>query len=344
MKYNISKNFDSKTIKGDFVMNDKRKEELIKIYNDIADDRETYIKLYKDFEEYQLDLENIFENHINKYSSIEEQIRLCLGMLNAKKQIVFLGMIEAIKQDNYAYLDRALNTYVKFALLVVLKSNNDHCCFSLNYIPYLLVLNRFADIEKIYPKNCGLSKSKSWGGIVTNLIMYLYYQEKSWSVEVLDAANKYLSRKNSLEYQAIVEALVSLVNKDFEQFSISLNNCCKGRKKSKEFEENKFSKSFSFYSLGLYNFAEYLYLDEIDKIVLPNDEVFLQDYCLYQHSQTSLDKGYIIRFNEKLSLLKVLFEVDTPNITLVKNGKSYEVDCCAYNDEILNKVKEIVSN
>ena len=113
-------------------MNDKRKEELIKIYNDIADDRETYIKLYKDFEEYQLDLENIFENHINKYSSIEEQIRLCLGMLNAKKQIVFLGMIEAIKQDNYAYLDRALNTYVKFALLVVLKSNNDHCCFSLN--------------------------------------------------------------------------------------------------------------------------------------------------------------------------------------------------------------------
>lgn len=174
------------------------------------------------------------------------------------------------------------------------------------------------------------------------LIMYLYYQEEVWKDKVLNDASKYLSKKDPLEDKAFVEALVALVNKDFEQFSLGLNNVCKGRKKSKEFGENKFSKNVSFYSLGLYNFAQYLYSDEIEKVKLPEDDAFLMDYYSYQHSHDSLDDGYIINFNEKLFLLKLMFDVETPNISLVKNGRTYEVDIVAYNSEIVKQIKDML--
>lgn len=111
--------------------------------------------------------------------------------------------------------------------------------------------------------------------------------------------------------------MLALVHKDFEAFSLELSNVCKGRKKSKQFGENKFSKSFSFYSLAVYNFAEYLYPDEVNQITLPNDDNFLIDYHLYQKDSPTLDDGYILQFNDKLNILKTTLKVDTPSISLV---------------------------
>lgn len=325
-------------------MEDKRKNKLLEIYSEIADDRERYIKLYKNIDEFQFQLEKTFETHINVESTLDKQIDVYLKLLSfdSKPKIVHLGFKEAIESNDYSYLDKALNTYVKLKMLVLLQSGADHCCFSLEYIPYLFALKRFKDIEKLCPKECGLSTRKIWGGITTNLIMYLYYQEEAWKEKVLNDANKYLSKKNPLEDQAIVEALVALVKKDFNQFSLALNNVCKGRKKSREFDENKFSKSVSFYSLGLYNFTQYLYPNEIDKVNLPNDDAFLMDYYLYQQSCDSLDDGYIIHFNNKLNLLEVMFDVETPSISLMKNGRNYEVDVVAYNNKIVKQIKNML--
>ncbi len=325
-------------------MDTKRKDKLLKIYDEISDDRERYIKLYKSTDEFQFELEKMFDTHINVQATQDKQIDVCLKLLplKAQTQIVHLGYMEAIRSNDYSYLNKALNTYSKLKMIVILQTSSDHCYFSLDQVPYLFVLKKFDLLEKIYPKDCGLSKAKIWGGIVTNLIMYLYYREESWKEQALNDADKYLSRKSPLEYHTIAEALVALVNKDFEQFSLSLNDICKGRKKSKEFGENKFSRSVSFYSLGLYNFAQYLYPDESNKITLPDDDAFLTDYHLYQESHDSLDDGYIINFNEKLSLLKAMFEVDTPCISLTKNNGRLAVDYISYNDAVIKKIKALL--
>ena len=51
-------------------------------------------------------------------------------------------------------------------------------------------LKRFEDIEKIYPKNCGLSTKKVWGSVVTNLIMYLWGNEVESDIEISSDTEK----------------------------------------------------------------------------------------------------------------------------------------------------------
>lgn len=319
---------------------DKRKKELLKIYFDIANiEYETYRYFYKSIKDYQLDTENTFVKYINKYEN-EERIRVCLRMLRDTKKIVYLGMMESLKNDDYSYLDRALNTYYKLSLLCVRESSADHCISSWNIAPITFVLKRFNDIKKVFPKECGLSTRKVWGGITTNLIMYLYYHEESWKEKVLSDANKFLNTQKPLEYQSIVRALLALINKDFEQFSLELSNICKGRKRTKEYGENKFTKEFSFYSLGLYYFAEYLYPDEVDTITLPDDNNFLTNYLKYRQNNQYIADSYIIEFTEPLKLLEKMFSVDTPAISLTKNGRNYDIDYKAFNDELVKRIME----
>ena len=246
--------------------------------------------------------------------------------------------MEALRTNDYRYLDRSLNTYVKLSMLSVLQCGVDHCISANKRIPYLFTLKRFKDIEKVYPKECGLSKGSYWTNIATNIIMYLYYKEDAWKEEVFAKVEKYLKKKDPLEYQSIVKALLALVHKDFESFSLELSNICKGRKKSKQFGENQFSKSVSFFSLGLYNFAKYLYPVEVNQITLPTDDNFLMDYLLYQQDVSTLDDGYILQFNEKLHVLKTAFKVDAPNISLMKNGRTCEVDYLTYHDKLVKRI------
>lgn len=324
-------------------MDEKRKSKLLKIYGEIASDRERYIKLYKSIDEFQLELEKTFDRHINIEPTFDKQVDSFLKILPnyVQNKVVHLGYIESLRSNDYHYLDRALNTYMKLSMLSVLQCGVDHCISTNKRIPYLFVLKRFKDIEKVYPKECGLSQGSYWTMITTNLIMYLYYKEHSWKEEVLARTDKYLKKKDPLEYQSIVKALLALVNKDLEGFSLELSNICKGRKKSKQFGENQFSKNVSFYSLGLYNFAQYLYPDEVAKISLPSDDNFLMDYHLYQQNSSTLDDGYIIHFNKKLDLLEFIFKVDTPCISLMKNGRNYEVDYLTYNEELINRIKAL---
>lgn len=324
-------------------MDEKRKSKLLKIYDEIASDRERYIKLYKSIDEFQLELEKIFDKHINVQPTFNKQVDVFLKILPnyVQSRVIHLGYMESLRSNDYRYLDMALNTYMKLSMLSVLQCGVDHCISANKRIPYLFVLKRFKEIEKVYPKECGLSQGSYWTMTATNLIMYLYYKEDSWKEKVLARTDKYLKKKDPLEYQSIVKALLALVNKDFEEFSLELSNICKSRKKSKQFGENNFSKSVSFYSLGLYNFAQFLYPDEVDKISLPEDDNFLMDYHLYQQNTSTLDDGYILQFNNKLNILKIALGVDAPSISLMKNGRNYKVDYFAYNEELVNIIKTL---
>ena len=71
---------------------------------------------------------------------------------------------------------------------------------------------------------------------------------------------------------------------------------------------------------------------------MPTDDNFLTDYLYYQQSRNFLDEGYIIDFTEGLALLKIMFLIDTPPISLMKEGKNYEVDYISYNQLLVKKI------
>ena len=62
------------------------------------------------------------------------------------------------------------------------------------------------------------------------------------------------------------------------------------------------------------------------------------DYLLYQQDVSTLDDGYILQFNEKLHVLKTAFKVDAPNISLMKNGRTCEVDYLTYHDKLVKRI------
>lgn len=65
------------------------------------------------------------------------------------------------------------------------------------------------------------------------------------------------------------------------------------------------------------------------------------DYLLYQQNSLTLDVGYILQLNDKLHILETAFKIDTPNISLMKNGRTYEVDYLTYHDELIKRIKEL---
>lgn len=317
-------------------MEGKRKKTLIKLYE------ENYKEWFYwfDIEDYIEKYKGIYDKFM-KGSSKEEEVNTWLKMIDYQHSVVYLGVIEALRKSDYKYLDNALYTYINIGLIkgFILKSGYDHSVSAWNLIPIVFCSNRFDVIEKIYPKEYGLSKNgMAFLVVTTNLIMYLYYKGDDWKEEIIRNTEKYLSKKDSLENKSIVSALYALANKEFEQFSVELGNVCKGRKKSRLYGDNKFSKEFSFYSLGLYNFARYLYPNDIEKVMLPNDDNFLTDYHNYQLENNNPMGSYLTVFPEPLSTLNEILNINTPPVSLIKIGRALEIDTESYKQEIIRRI------
>ncbi len=202
------------------------------------------------------------------------------------KRVLNLGLLRTLEENNFEYLYNALNTITTYMQIGLLNSGYDHCTFGWDKVSYLLSANRFKDIEKMFPKEIGLSKE---GHVtckaITNLVMYLYYREEEWKEKAISGGEAILKRKaSSVEEKAVISCLLSLVDKDFERFASELINVCKGRKRSMDYLESKFQKKFSFFTLGLYNFARFLYGEEMESVPFPKGEDFIAEFYDYQKS------------------------------------------------------------
>lgn len=312
-------------------MNQNDKEKLIKLYFEIAD-KEYF---YKSIDEYIQDQEKRYNKFcINKNQ--EEQIERCIKLLGTRS-LLPLGVMLSLKEENMELLNNALYTSATIIQLFQLSSGYDHCIFAWNLLPILFSANKMEDIEKIFPKESGLSNNGyAVNKAITNLVMYLYYKEDSWREQALKDGYAVLKMKEALERKAIVSCLISLVEKDFNKFSSELGNVCRGKKQSKLLGENEFMKHFSFYSLGLYNFARYIYKEEIGKISIPDEDNFLLDLHLYQKSIDFKQGHHFIHFKEPFELFNDIINIDIPVMHIyVEKGKKY-TDIKKYHEEIIN--------
>ena len=204
----------------------------------------------------------------------------------------------------------------------------------------LLSANRFDDIERFFPKEN--VQSKIGRGWLINLVMYLYYGEEAWRAEAVDTGRRYSESKTTIEGKAVVNCLLSLVDKDFDRFSVELDNICKGKRRSNEFGENKFTKQFPFFALGLYNFARFLYGEEVENIALPNDAGALIELHEYQKANGYATGKVLVDFKNSLPLLDALLNIELPTMHLKydKKGKGH-IDIDRYKSEITERALEI---
>ena len=78
---------------------------------------------------------------------------------NFGKKIVYLGSYLALQEKDMSYLNNAFNSAVTWGQLTITNSGCDHSIHAWNILPHIFCANRFRDIEKIFPKENGLSKN-----------------------------------------------------------------------------------------------------------------------------------------------------------------------------------------
>ena len=149
-----------------------------------------------------------------------------------------------------SYLNNAFNSAVTWGQLTITNSGCDHSIHAWNILPHIFCANRFRDIEKIFPKENGLSKNGLKSACsITNLVMYLYYQEPMWKQYVIDESKEFLQNKHTAEEKAVINGFLALIEKNWEKFSLELANLCKAHRKSKDYGENPFTRKISFLHL-----------------------------------------------------------------------------------------------
>ena len=132
------------------------KKELIKLYLQNVDKMFGYANMNAYIDE-----------RLKKYTKYcqskkpEEQIIIWLKLLhkNFGKKIVYLGSYLALQEKDMSYLNNAFNSAVTWGQLTITNSGCDHSIQAWNILPHIFCANRFRDIEKIFPKENGLSKN-----------------------------------------------------------------------------------------------------------------------------------------------------------------------------------------
>lgn len=315
-----------------------KKEKLISEYLESA--KKTFF--YTSMEQY-------VDERLKKYLNFctdkaqEEQIMVWIKLLHEDngKNIVYLGLYLSLKENNMEYLNNALNSAAIWGRITMTNSGFDHCIYAWNVLPTILCANRFQDIEKIFPRENGFSRNgMKLLCTITNLVMCLYYQEAAWKEQVLKESERTTKAKLTLEEKAVINCLIALVKKDWERFSAELENVYKGHKKTREYGETTFTRSVSFFALGLYNFSRYLYGDEADHITLPKDDILCTEFHNYQKSIGYQTGSQFYKFEQPLLLLNDLENIDLPVMCLTGDKPPY-LDIERYRGEIIEKVMNI---
>lgn len=173
--------------------------------------------------------------------------------------------------------------------------------------------------------------------------MYLYYQEPMWKQYVIDESKEFLQNKHTAEEKAVINGFLALIEKNSEKFSLELANLCKAHRKSKDYGENPFTRKISFFAFGLYNFARYLYREEVKNITLPQNEFLFEDFRIYQESTSCQIGQPFCIFEEPLLLLNDFEKIDLP-IMYLTAGKKRVLDIENYRQEVVKKIQALHSN
>lgn len=238
------------------------KKELIKLYLQNVDKMFGYANMNAYIDE-----------RLKKYTKYcqskkpEEQIIIWLKLLheNFGKKIVYLGSYLALQEKDMSYLNNAFNSAVTWGQLTITNSGCDHSIHAWNILPHIFCANRFRDIEKIFPKENGLSKNGLKSACsITNLVMYLYYQEPMWKQYVIDESKEFLQNKHTAEEKAVINGFLALIEKNGKNSHWNWLISVKHIENQKIMEKIHLQEKFPFLHYGKYGYESKYVLGDIN--------------------------------------------------------------------------------
>ena len=282
-------------------------------------------------------------NVYDKYcigKTTEEQVLTWLALL---KKPLFLGVYESFSTGDMAMLNDALAQGARHAQNGAIHASGvDHSLYAFRILPELLAANLFERVPMLLPETLGLSNNGYITGIpIINLFMALWYERTDYAETARVQAEKCLQHKRNITHMGVMRYLLALLDKDCDMASEQLAVICQGCRRSSDFGETKFTRSFAVQAHGWYNLSNYVYGGALEgQVRMPEESNFSQALALWQREHGYIPGGMYIVYPAPMELVNVVLNAEPPATTLraLSNSRKLCIDADSFKERMVQNV------
>lgn len=156
-----------------------------------------------------------------------------------------------------------------------------------------------------------------------------------------------LSEQN-IAHMGLIRYLLALLDKDCDTASEQLAVICQGLRRSNDFGETKFTRSFAIQAHGWYNLSHYVHGGALKgQVRMPEESNFSQELALWQQENSYVPGGMYMTYPVPLELIHAVLNAEPPATTLRKlpNSRKLCIDADAFKTQMVqNILLELDSN
>ena len=287
-----------------------------------------YAKLVKEYEklhaaepeEYIMDMNEEFEGLLEfvddefRSFSMEKQIEIMIKWIDMESTRQF-KYYTAFKNRSMEMLDNVIyESALEEHVNCILSPGNDHAYFVFNVLPEILAANLPERVERIVPLENGAANNGFQAcACIINLFMAIWYRDEELKAIAMAEAEKWLSKKITLQEKAYIDCYLGFLNKDPQAINSGLIEICQGGRKDRDINANAFTKGFCIPAHAVYNLAHWAYGGELEKdIVMPDEANFCQDLAKYQKERGFKHGERFTVYPEELKMYDAILTAEPP--------------------------------
>lgn len=210
------------------------------------------------------------------------------------------GFYEAVQNKDWQSVNNYIYQEMCYWLIPSHDGGNgyDHCAYLFQVLAAYACGAEYI-LENIYPYELGLAENGYELYVAgLNLIIAKYYDDEEMLKKARNLCSKFIAGRFSKWERSVIKFMSDILDKDFEEANVSLLNVCKGYSRIEKPMQS--IEDICIPAHGLYCIAKnWLTDDEFNKIKMPVNKSFLQDYAQWRVNNTHIDlKPYMVYPNE----------------------------------------------
>lgn len=241
-----------------------------------------------------------------------------LSFLNPEQYKEFF--YEELEQESWQNACNFIYQEMLFHLIPGTFGGYDHCN------AFYSVLASFACgaeniIERVYPYELGLTKNGySLFVIGSNLIMAVYYKDEEMLEQAMVKADKFVNSKATKWDRNVIQFLVNILNKNFEEANKNLQDVCKGYGRLQNAQFIFSPTDFCLPAHGLYCIAEkWLLEEEFAQIKMPVHKSFSAGYASWRSENPDYVPGIYMKYPEEMDVVNKIYAMSVEKSVLYEH-------------------------
>ncbi len=308
---------------------------LVKEFEKLNADNSWY---YLSFSDYVAFLEEWTLKQEKKKELPTKRARIINVLVHSKAEnLGATSYYEAFKNRDIETLDNALyETAHLLQMTNIWSPGADHGYYGLNITPELLAANMPNRIEKLLPKENGLSSGAYSGAVIANLLMAIWYDDAALKKQAVERAQIKLTRKLTGYERGMINCYLAILQKDVDGLNDGLGELCKGWRKNMWFGMNPFNRGFCVPAHAAFNLAHLAYGRQLgDDVKMPKEANFCQDLAVYQ-KERGFKHGEVYHiYPPILNELNELMRFEPPTMHLLVVGKERYIDTKRFENDVV---------